>query len=327
MIAALYCRHTLQRVLYISVRPVAKGLAICTFIAGCAATHPPSEPNAGAQLTPATPTTRDLLKLPPPKGRVVTAVYGFRDQTGQYKPAPDSSFSTSVTQGAGAMLIKALKDSGWYTLVERENLQNLLTERKIVRALETPPAKDAPPVSFPPLMPASVLIEGGVIAYESNVRTGGAGARYLGIGISSQYRVDQVTVNLRLIDIRRGQILHSVSTTKTIYSYEIRPSVFKFVNFKDLVELEFGMTRNEPAQLCVNEAIEAAVVHLTVQGIKNGTWTLKNEKDWYDPVIQSYLRETNTYYGLAAADIGASSTTTQPSSTSSSPGDTPIQEK
>src|SRR3546814_7798218 len=47
-----------------------------------------------SHLTPATPSTRDLLKLPDPKGKIVVAVYGFRDQTGQYKPAPDSSFST-----------------------------------------------------------------------------------------------------------------------------------------------------------------------------------------------------------------------------------------
>jgi curli production assembly/transport component CsgG len=274
-------------------------LTIGSVLAGCATPHPPSEPSAGAQLIPATSITRDLVKLPPPKGKVIVAVYGFRDQTGQFKSAPDSSFSTSVTQGAAAMLVKALKDSGWFTPVERENLQNLLTERKIVRALETPAAKDRLPISIPALLPASVIIEGGVIAYESNVRSGGAGARFLGIGISTLYRVDQVTVNLRSVDIRRGQVLSSVSTTKTIYSYEVRPSVFKFVNFKDLVELEIGMTRNEPAQLCVNEAIEAAVLHLTVQGIKDGTWMLKDERDWNDPVIQMYLRESNTYYGTA----------------------------
>ncbi len=325
MSRAVHYRQNLQTVLHNASGRLLQGLAISALLAGCAATHPPSEPAAGAQLVPATPITRDLVKLPPPKGKVVVAVYGFRDQTGQYKSAPDSSFSTAVTQGAGSMLVKALKDSGWYTLVERENLQNLLTERKIIRALETPQSKDTHAVNVPPLLPASVLVEGGVIAYESNVRTGGAGARFLGIGVSSQYRVDQVTVNLRLIDIRRGQILNSVSTTKTIYSYEIRPSVFKFVNFKDLVELEIGMTRNEPAQLCVNEAIEAAVVHLTVQGIKNGTWSLKNEKDWYDPVIQRYLQDNNTYYGIATADTRSSDSAVPTTDMPASPGEPSIQ--
>lgn len=261
-------------------------------LSGCAVMLPPAEVLPTAQLTPSTRTTRDLTALPPPKGRVAVAVYGFRDQTGQYKASPDSSFSTSVTQGAASILVKALKDSGWFLPLERENLQNLLTERKIVRALETPLDRAAPASMLPQLLPASVMIEGGVIAYESNVRTGGAGARYLGVGLSSQYRVDQVTVNLRSVDIRNGQILNSVSTTKTIFSYEVHPSVFKFVGFKDLLELEGGLTRNEPAQLCVKEAIEAAVVHLVVQGVKDQVWAFRDEKDWNAPVVQSYFRQS-----------------------------------
>ncbi len=265
------------------------------FLGGCATTAPPSNVAANAQLTPATRITRDLSRLPEPKGKVVTAVYAFRDQTGQYKPSPDSSFSTSVTQGAASILVKALKDSGWFTPVERENLQNVLTERKIVRALETPQDKDKSGLNLPPLLPATVLIEGGVIAYESNVRTGGAGAKYLGVGVNSQYRVDQVTVNLRAVDIRNGQILNSVSTTKTIYSYQLSTGVFRFVNFKELLELEAGYTRNEPSQLCVREAIEAAVVHLIVQGLKDKLWSLKNEKDWDSSVVRAYLRESSEY--------------------------------
>lgn len=262
---------------------------------GCTAFQPPSNATANAQLTPPTKITRDLLRLPEPKGKVVVAVYGFRDQTGQYKSAPDSSFSTTVTQGAASLLVKALKDSGWFTPVERENLQNLLTERKIVRALESGSEKKEPAIQLPPLIPATVLIEGGIIAYETNVRTGGFGARYLGVGGDTQYRVDQVTVNLRAVDIRGGQILNSVSTTKTIYSYQLSTGVFRFVGFKELLELEGGYTRNEPAQLCVKEAIEAAVVHLTVQGLKDRIWALKDDADWNSPVVQAYLKENNEY--------------------------------
>jgi curli production assembly/transport component CsgG len=265
-------------------------------VSGCA--HPPSGVRANAQLAPTTPVTRDLLSMPSPKGKVTVAVYGIRDQTGQYKPAPDSSFSTVVTQGASSMLVKALKESGWFIPVERENLQDLLTERKIVRALEMPQPAGTPAVQIPPLVAASVLIEGGIIAYESNVRTGGAGARFLGIGLTRQYRVDQVTVNLRTIDIRGGQILQSVSTTKTIYSYEIHPSVFKFVNVKDLLELEGGMTRNEPTQLCVNEAIEAGVAHLIVQGIRDGNWALQDQANWANPVVQRYLPAHDARYAI-----------------------------
>lgn len=272
-------------------------------VTGCAATPASTVDRPAAALTPATPTSKNLRSLPLPKGKVLAAVYGFRDQTGQYKPAPDSSFSTAVTQGGAAILIKALKDSRWFTPVERENLQDLLTERKIVRALEPAPAKDAPPSSFPGLLAASILIEGGITAFESNIRTGGAAARYLGIGLSTQYRMDQVTVSLRTIDIRGGQILHSVSTTKTIYSYEIHPSVFKFVNFKDLVELEAGLTRNEPAQLCVKDAIEAAVIHIIVEGLQDRSWSLKDAADWNQPVLQEYFRQANNESGTPARKV------------------------
>lgn len=269
--------------------------ALCGALAACAVPNKPAEVAVPAHLTPATPSTRDLLKLPPPKGKVIVAVYGFRDQTGQYKPAPDSSFSTSVTQGASSMLVKALKDSGWFTPVERESLQELLTERRIVRALDGSQGDKAPAINIPALMPASILIDGGIVAYESNVRTGGIGARFLGVGLSTQYRMDQVTVGLRSVDIRTGRVLQTVSTTKTIFSYEVRPSVFKFVNFKDLLEIEAGITNNEPTQLCVKEAIEAAVIHLTVQGVKDKSWALRNESDLDSPVIQSYMKEGNTY--------------------------------
>lgn len=271
-------------------------LALSATLGACAVPSVPSDVNSSAHLTPASPATHDLLALPVPLQKLTVAVYGFRDQTGQYKPSPDSSFSTSVTQGAAAMLVKALRDSSWFTPVERESLQELLTERRIVRALDGSQENGtAPSVYIPPLAPAEIMMDGGIISYESNVRTGGAGARFLGIGLSTQYRVDQVTVNLRAIDVRTGDILQSVSTTKTIFSYEVRPSVYKFVNFKDLLEIEAGVTNNEPAQLSVKEAIEAAVVHLIVQGMKEGQWKLRNEADWNNSVVQNYLKQNEIH--------------------------------
>ena len=264
-------------------------LLAALLLGGCA--HAPSKPSPAAQLTPASRAARDLARLPPPKGRISVAVYGFRDQTGQYKAAPDSSFSTAVTQGAASMLLAALQSSGWFRPVERENLQDLLTERKIARALEAPKEQNPAPPQIPQLLPAALLLEGGITGYETNVRTGGVAANFLGIGLSTQYRVDQVTVSLRSVDVRSGEVLNAVSTTKTIYSYELHPSVFKFVNLKDLAQFEAGTTRNEPAQLCVREALDAAVAHLIVQGLAHGRWQLRDEKDWSSPLLREYLDE------------------------------------
>jgi curli production assembly/transport component CsgG len=182
--------------------------------------------------------------------------------------------------------------------------------------------KNGNAASVPSLLPASIILEGGIVAYDSNTRTGGLGAKFLGIGLSTQYSVDQVTINLRAVNVMTGEVLNSVSTTKTIWSYEIHPSYFRFVNYYDLLEIEGGYTHNEPTQLAVKEAIDAAVMHLTVQGIKDKLWSLKRPTDWNDPVLQRYLnadRETTvttvTPRQAAQPENGATtdSSNTQPS--------------
>lgn len=230
----------------------------------------------------------DLTHLPPSQGRIVTAVYGFRDQSGQYKPPPASSFSTAVTQGASAMLIGALEDSGWFIPVEREGLQNILTERKIIRATLK---KSQPNADLNPLLGANIIIEGGIIAYDTDIRTGGIGAKYFGIGSSEQYRVDQVTISLRAVDIYSGKIINSVSVTKAILSLQINFGVFRFVKFKRLLELETGFTRNEPTQVIVLDAIESAVIRLIVTGIHKKNWGLKYPSDLDNPIIKAYSND------------------------------------
>ncbi len=257
---------------------------------GCAylVDEEPVSPDSEPALTPESATHDDLLALPAPKGKITVAVYGFRDQTGQYRPSPASSFSTAVTQGAASMLTKAALESGWFLPVERENLQDLLTERKIARASNEQKANN---VKIPPLFASSILLTGGIVAYDTNVTTGGAGARYFGIGASDLYRMDQVTVNLRAVDVRTGQVLASVSTSKTVFSYQLDTGVFRFVSFKRLLELEAGYTRNEPAQLCVRDAIQAAVIHLVAQGVREGLWQLNSPEDMNNSVLMGYLQE------------------------------------
>jgi curli production assembly/transport component CsgG len=268
-------------------------------LAGCSSIQPVA-PTTPATATPRSAAAKDLLRLPAPKGKITVAVYNLRDQTGQYKPVPDSSFSTAVTQGGAAFLIRALGESGWFSPVEREGLQNLLTERRIVRSIESPSDKGAPAVQLPPLTPASVLIEGGIVGYEADVRTGGAGIAYLGVSASTQYRSDQVTVMLRAIDVRTGAVLVSASTTKTVLSYQMQTGIYKFVSFKKLLEAEAGFTRNEPIQLCVNEAIEAAVIQLIGRGLQSKIWSAASEDAMGDPVFRPYLTEITEQLGASS---------------------------
>ncbi|QGZ32107.1 CsgG/HfaB family protein [Stutzerimonas stutzeri] len=272
------------------MRSLFVAIGMMAALQGCAVREPMSADQQTPTLTPRTSTYQDLLELPRPRGPLVAAVYGFRDQTGQYKPSPASSFSTAVTQGAASMLVDAMQASGWFIVLEREGLQNVLTERKIIRASQAKPDV-APNIQseLPSLLAANIIMEGAIVAYETNVRSGGQGARYLGIGVSQEYRVDQVTVNLRAIDVRSGQVLSNVMTTKTIYSIGRSANVYKFIEFKELLEAEAGYTTNEPAQLCVLSAIEAAVAHLIAQGVDRRLWQTADNTPAVEAELAKYL--------------------------------------
>ncbi|MCF7201983.1 CsgG/HfaB family protein [Pseudomonas oligotrophica] len=272
------------------MRSLLLAIGTMALLGGCSLREPMPADAQAPTLTPRTSTYRDLLALPRPKGPLVAAVYGFRDQTGQYKPNPASSFSTAVTQGAASMLVDAMQASGWFVVLEREGLQNVLTERKIIRASQAKP--DVAPniqAELPSLLAANIIMEGAIVAYETNVRSGGQGARYLGIGVSQEYRVDQVTVNLRAVDVRSGRVLSNVMTTKTIFSVGRSANVYKFIEFKELLEAEAGYTTNEPAQLCVLAAIESAVAHLIAQGVERRLWQTADGSSADHPALARYL--------------------------------------
>ncbi|WP_029035194.1 CsgG/HfaB family protein [Salinimicrobium terrae] len=225
------------------------------------------------------PVTERLRALPPPKEPIVVGVYNFRDLTGQYKASEvGSTFSTAVTQGATAILIEALEDSKWFTAIERENIGNLLNERNIIRSTrqEYQAGNENQP-QVPPLLYAGVLLEGGIISYDYNIITGGMGARYFGVGGSTQYRQDRITIYLRAVSTSSGKILKNVYVSKTILSQAVDANLYRYVNFQRLLEAEVGFTRNEPVQLAVKEAIEKAVENLIIEGIEEELWEPEDE--------------------------------------------------
>lgn len=256
-------------------------------LSGCL-TAPPKQ-TAKPTLMPRAQSYQDLTHLPEPAGKLFVSVYNIQDETGQFKPYPASNFSTAVPQSATAMLVSALKDSGWFIPLERQGLQNLLNERKIIRAAQengTAAVNNQRQLSS--LVAANVLIEGSIIGYESNVKSGGAGARFFGIGASTQYQLDQIAVNLRVVDVNTGQVLSSVNTSKTILSYEVQAGVFRYIDYQRLLEGEIGYTTNEPVMLCVMSAIETGVIYLVNDGITRNLWSLKNPKDVSSPILERY---------------------------------------
>ena len=247
----------------------------CTIgVAGSKQWHTPDAPRL---VTPSDVT--GLISLPPPHRRPVVAVYEFPDLTGQRNEGgATSSLSTAVTQGGTAILIDALKNAGggtWFTVVERNRIDNLAKERQIVRQQRDEYEGDNA-TKLQPMLFAGLIVEGGIVGYDTSLMTGGAGARYLGIGGTHQYKKDQVIVSLRAVSTNTGEVILNVQISKTIYSYGNDLSVFKFVDAgTDLVEFETGMTENEANTMAVKMAIEAAVVEMIKQGIERDIWRYK----------------------------------------------------
>ncbi|GAB3819651.1 hypothetical protein GCM10028895_18380 [Pontibacter rugosus] len=144
---------------------------------------------------------------------------------------------------------------------------------------------------LPSLLFAGIILEGGIISYDANVITGGAGLRYFGAGGSGQYREDKVTVYLRAISTSTGEILKTVYTSKTILSQSMDFGVFRYVKFKRLLEAETGFTYNEPSEIAVKEAIDKAVQSMVIEGMLAGYWRPQTKEALDSPIVKEYLQE------------------------------------
>lgn len=218
-------------------------------------------------------------KLDGPK--ITIAVYNFLDKTGQRKPNQNfSQLSSAITQGSEVWVVQALKevgDSTWFTVVERIGLDNLVKERQLIKSTrEVYEGKEA--IKLKPLLFAGLMIEGGVVGYESNIESGGIGARYFGIGANMQYRIDQVTVAMRIVSVQTGEVLLTTATEKRIASHRSGADVFRFLDLgTKALEIESGSAVNEPVNYAVRTAIEAAVVELIHQGEVKELWKFKGK--------------------------------------------------
>ena len=229
------------------------------------------------------PTYEELFNLPAAEKMPVVAVYKFPDLTGQRKQSGGTAlFSTAVTQGGATMLIDALKTAGngkWFRVVERVGIDHLTRERQIVRTTRQQ-YDEEDDTGLAPLLFAGIILEGGVIGFDTNIETGGRGARYLGIGMSQAYRRDIVTVHLRAVSTLTGEILLNVQTSKTILSIANGFDVFKFIDMDtQLVEIEDGMTENESVTRSLRSCIEAAVLELIYQGEEHEFWKINRPED------------------------------------------------
>ena len=236
----------------------------------------------------------DLSSVKAPEGDpVIIAVYDFLDMTGQKKPGGNfASMSSAVTQGSYQLLIKALQDAGegkWFRVVERSSLASLLQERKLIRTTrQLASGENAEPL--PALLFAGAYITGGIVGYDSDIKSGGIGARILGIQANRQYREDVVTIILRLVNVQTGEVVITTTVEKTIVSTSTGSDVFKYFDADTmLVEIEAGYAKNEPVTFAVRKAIEKGVVDLIHLGAQKELWKFRVEV----PQIKDYIEIGN----------------------------------
>ena len=238
--------------------------------------------NGDARIQPS-PLAQRLVEVPELDGQAMTvAVYSFSDKTGQRKPADNiANLSSAVTQGSEVWVIKALSEVGngtWFEPVERVGMDHLIKERQLIRNTREVYEKDLPngPRALKPMVFAGLILEGGIIGYDSNVAMGGVGARYLGIGAQTEYRIDTVTVVMRVVSVSSGKVLLSIATEKTIASTRSGADIFRFLDMgTKLLESETGYSVNEPVNYAVRAAIEAGIVALIYEGETKSLWKFK----------------------------------------------------
>ena len=255
-----------------SLKNIAIILFLSVFVSGCSSTMAKK-----GYIKTQSIAFKELESITQPEGApIIIAVYDFGDMSGQKKPGGNyASMSSAVTQGSYQILIKALQDAGqgkWFRVVERHSLASLLQERKLIRTTrQISDGEEAE--SLPALLFAGAYVTGGIVGYDSDILSGGAGARVLGIGVSKQYRQDIISIMLRLINVQTGEVIISTTIEKTIYSSSTNGDVFKYFDADTmLVEIEAGYSKNEPVTFAVRKAIEAGVVSLIKEGAELDLW-------------------------------------------------------
>jgi curli production assembly/transport component CsgG len=220
------------------------------------------------------PITDEIKNVPKANVQPIVAVYKFQDLTGQRKSIDGyASFSSALTQAPETYLIRALKQSGFFRVVERVGIDHLTRERQIIRSTRE---KFDDGTEQLPLLFAGIIVEGGVVDYNTNLLTGGIGARYLGIGNSKQYREDTVVVSIRLVSVSTGEVLIENLTTKTILSVGLSNDFFRYIaNGTKLVEFESGNAMNESKSIALQSAIEIGIVNIIGQGEEKGYWSFR----------------------------------------------------
>jgi curli production assembly/transport component CsgG len=271
-------------------------VAVAVMAAACDTVPRPPVKSVQPFFPPKTASQKMLEALPPPDHPIAVAVYGFADETGQFKPSNQGqTLSRAISQGGATMLVSSLQSAGqrrWFTVVEREGFKDLLNERAVIGEMRARylGEKSVNAQALPALLFAGVILEGGVVGYDTSTHTGGVGAALLGISLDAKWQQDTVTVYLRAVSVKTGEVLSSVRVSKTITSAQVDADVFKYIDYDKILQSDNGWSMNEPGQLALQQAIDKAVYALVLEGSDQKLWGFADAaKAW--PEVWRYRQE------------------------------------
>jgi curli production assembly/transport component CsgG len=245
-------------------------LALTVALAGCSVPDLQTTPPMVDQQS----LFESLSDLPQTKGDpLVVGVYSFLDQSGQRSVSDNggSSMSTVLPQGLSSILVQELQQAGdgrRYRVVERENVDAVLTERRIVVA-SLPEDQGS---QLTPLLLPGIILTGGAVSYDRSVTQNLQGLGFSSVNGVKEVVTDQVGVILRAVSVKNGEVLASIHARKSVMSARSGISGLYILD-NGVLALEVGGSANESVSLAVRLAIAAAVLELTHTGIKKGWWS------------------------------------------------------
>jgi curli biogenesis system outer membrane secretion channel CsgG len=168
-------------------------------------------------------------------------------------------------------------EQGVFSEQSNPNTQTTIQQQPSVQIdqLENGQTRVSFPGTLPKLQPSEYILQGGIIAYDSNIVSSGTGLRFLNVGAFGETRKDIVTVNMRLVHVVTGEIILSTTVTKGIYSQKLQGSGINYVSIDRILEVEAGVSYNEPVFEALNITIQAALYDLIQQGIQAKIWRFK----------------------------------------------------
>jgi curli production assembly/transport component CsgG/holdfast attachment protein HfaB len=227
-----------------------------------------------------------------PEKTIRVSLAGIPDRTGKVS---NQDGGYKATQGAESMAYSALGKIGpQVLLVERTYTEVFNFELKLAgdkllgdhKEYVINNGEQKRKVNWRPVMTGSVVgsdlfIAGAITELNYNIASGGIEAGVEGyFGRARTYQLN-VGLDLRIVDTRTLEIVHTTSLQKQIVGYEVEAGLFRFFG-TTLFDLNLGEKSDEPIHMGIRSVIESAIVELVaaVYGVEwkgcirqaEGTW-------------------------------------------------------